>query len=134
MYETKFKPIPPKKTPQIEVLKPERLAEENPKNILIEDFFVQNSAEDLELITKINPQPLTLTSTSTTTTTTTEAPEEYKENPPVISPEPKVLPKLLRPKKQTVHIPLYHVSISDELSGADSYHQMFASNGEEAGL
>ena len=134
VYETKFKPIPPKKTPQIEVLKPERLAEENPKNILIEDFFVQNSAEDLELITKINPQPLTLTSTSTTTTTTTEAPEEYKENPPVISPEPKVLPKLLRPKKQTVHIPLYHVSISDELSGADSYHQMFASNGEEAGL
>ena len=42
-YETKFKPI---------LLKAEPVEEKNPQHILIEDFFVQNSAEDLELITK----------------------------------------------------------------------------------
>ena len=43
-YETKFKPILLKKAEQVE--------EKSPQHILIEDFFVQNSAEDLELITK----------------------------------------------------------------------------------
>ena len=46
-YETKFKPI---------LLKAEPVEEQNPQHILIEDFFVQNSAEDLELITKTHHQ------------------------------------------------------------------------------
>ena len=50
VYETKFKPKLPIKADQQDV--------ENPKNILIEDFFVQNSQEDLELITKSHAQPL----------------------------------------------------------------------------
>ena len=48
-YETKFKPI---------LLKSEAIEEKTPQHILIEDFFVQNSAEDLELITKSHAEPL----------------------------------------------------------------------------
>ena len=53
VFETKFKPKIPIKFDVTEV--------DNPSNILIEDFFVQNSEEDLELITKNHAQLLTQT-------------------------------------------------------------------------
>ena len=60
-YETKFKPIllneNEKKFKPI-LLKSEAIEEKTPQHILIEDFFVQNSAEDLELITKSHAEPL----------------------------------------------------------------------------
>lgn len=109
VLETKFKP---KLQP---ILKSEPLEIDNPKNILIEDFFVQNSQEDLELITKSyhhkaealkdTKTPTSTVSTIKTTTSTTQ--------------KPKIEKKPSLPTKKVAKMPPKPVSISDELSGVD---------------
>ena len=100
--ETKFKPKLP--------IKPEPVDIEQPQHILIEDFFVQNSEEDLELITKSHAEALQAT------TTTTAKPTQVT----------------FKPKKPERKIPdLVPVSISDDLSGLDSYSSDVFGGGED---
>ena len=100
VFETKFKPKIP--------LQAEPLEQDSPQNILIEDFFVQNSAEDLELITKTHAQALKAELKPSSTT-----------KAPVTSERPKLKP--LPAKKSPEIPPILPVSISDELSGLDTF-------------
>ena len=158
-YETKFKPIALKAEPQEQKI---------PQHILIEDFFVQNSAEDLELITKSHAEPLVASTTKPTSyaktaaaaaseaemaasdlSDATSAEEDYNHlnkitrfvpRLPITEEEEKKeslqLPKLasttssasmplLSPNIDKVMPPRLPASISDELSGFDSFSSGF---------
>ena len=138
ILETKFRPLPPK-NPEIQESK-------EPQNILIEDFFVQNSAEDLEFLgstaqhlvssaempklsTTKSPMNLPKTPETTTSTTTTTTPKPIVLNSPLYRESLKALPQLKVPtmkKPETaatsiLNHPPVPVSISDELSGIDNF-------------
>ena len=122
---------------------------DNPKNILIEDFFVQNSEEDLELITKSNhmqaqsltqSKPITVTEKSQKVEEKTEIrqneqekasneqstqKETETEDMKPKSPDLKMKLSKKLPKKSSLDIPpVLPASISDDLTGFGSYSNM----------
>ena len=136
VYETKFKPLPPKHAETQEM--------DKAQNILIEDFFVQNSAEDLELLNRNRAQHLVSSAEFPDVVDKTEMPKETKEPMPITTTQmpkisstaaPKVddsplyreslkaLPQLKVPTKKPIKsiIPPVIHSISDELSGLDNF-------------
>jgi len=145
IFETKFKPKIP--------IQAERLASDNSQNILIEDFFVQNSEEDLELITKTHhAQSLTQPNpVQSERTQNIEFTKEFLENPEVVKPStlhqeekssdyiPKSSDVKLKlseklPKKSVNIPPVLPASISDDLTGFGSYGSFGYSNDGESFL
>jgi len=141
IFETKLKPKIP--------IQAERLESDNPKNILIEDFFVQNSEEDLELITKNHAQALTQPNQPEQpqniefTQEIIENPEEIKviqqstlvqekESSESTTKTPDLKLKLSEklPKKSVNIPPVLPASISDDLTGFGSYSSFGHSEGE----
>ena len=136
LTSTKFRPLPPKNA-EIQDL------DTKPQNqLLIEDFFVQNSAEDLELLSSGRAQHLVSSAEipKKVEKSPMDFPKDLKEekmdkklveipvsttenpigNSPLYRESLKALPQLKVPTKKTLPAPIlnpYPVSISDELSG-----------------
>jgi hypothetical protein len=122
---TKFKPILAVEPEEEDLLIPEPQQQEGaPSNVLIQDFFVQNSKEDMEM--QVVAEPLTMAKKESMSAEIDVEEEEQEQ-----APSPQVhyyqhhresfkLPRLSRrPSMQSAPVAL--VSISDDLSGVDSY-------------